>query len=48
MPDTLSAFVAAAMLVLAIAWFVIISRALAGKSKVESFFFGGKTPKDPV
>lgn len=48
MPDALTASIAAAMLVLAIAWFVIISRALSDKSKVESFFFGGKTPKDPV
>jgi hypothetical protein len=48
MPDTLTLIVAAAMLVLAIAWFVIISRALSDKTKVESFFFGSKTPKDPV
>ncbi len=36
------------MLALAIAWFVIISKALSDKPKVEAFFFSGKTPKDPV
>jgi hypothetical protein len=48
MPDALTAFVASAMLVLAIAWFVVISRAMANTAKVESFFFGVKPPEDPV
>jgi hypothetical protein len=48
MPDALTAFVVAAMLVLAVAWFVIISRALANTSRVESFFFGVKPPEDKV
>ena len=40
--------VGAAMLGLAIAWFVIISSALLNTSKGESFFFGSKTLKDPL
>ena len=40
--------VSAAMLGLAIAWFVIISSALQNTSKGESFFFGSKTLKDPL
>ncbi len=46
MPDALTAFVFAAMLALAIAWFVIISRALSDKPRAEAFFSGSKTPKD--
>lgn len=48
MPDALTAFIVAAMLVLAIAWFVIISRALPDKIRTEAFFSRNKTPKDTV
>jgi len=48
MPDALTAFVVAAMLALAIAWFVLISRALSDRSKAESFFAGSKPPIDPL
>ncbi len=48
MPDTLTALVAAAMLVLAIVWFMIISKALSDKPKAKAFFSRNKTPKDTL
>ncbi len=48
MPDTLTAFVVAAMLALAIVWFVIISKALSDKPKAKAFFSRNKTPKDTL
>jgi len=48
MPANFTLIVSAAMLALAIVWFVIIFRALSNKATVESFFFGRKTPKDPL
>jgi len=48
MPDTLTALVAAAMLALAIVWFMIISKALSDKPKAKAFFSRNKTPKDTL
>jgi len=48
MPATFSLIVSAAMPGLAVAWVVVISSALLNKPKVESFFFGSKTLKDPL
>lgn len=48
MPATFFLIAFVAMPGLAAAWVVIISNALLNKPKVESFFFGSKTLKDPL